>query len=88
MRLDKYLKVSRIIKRRSFAKELASSSYILVNGKIAKPSTDIVIGDRIELFLDDRHVICEVLLIREYASIYECNNMFSIMIDEKMNRNI
>ncbi|MFA5282945.1 MAG: RNA-binding S4 domain-containing protein [Bacilli bacterium] len=88
MRLDKYLKISRIIKRRSIAKELAISSYILVNGKTAKPSTDVVIGDKIELFFDDRHILCEVLLIRESASIYECNSMYSIIIDEKMNRNI
>lgn len=49
MRLDKYLKVSRIIKRRTVAKDASSSERILVNNKIAKPSTDIKVGDIITI---------------------------------------
>lgn len=49
MRLDKYLKVSRIIKRRTVAHDASSSEKILVNNKIAKPSTDIKIGDIITI---------------------------------------
>ena len=49
MRLDKYLKVSRLIKRRTLAKEVAEASRILVNGKEAKPSKDVKIGDTITI---------------------------------------
>ena len=49
MRLDKYLKVSRIIKRRVIAKEQVDSGFVLVNSKVAKASTDIKIGDKITL---------------------------------------
>ena len=48
MRLDKYLKVSRLIKRRAVAKEASNDSKVLVNGKIAKASTTLKIGDIIE----------------------------------------
>ncbi len=49
MRLDKYLKVSRIIKRRTVAHDASSSDKILVNQKIAKPSTDVKVGDIITI---------------------------------------
>ena len=49
MRLDKYLKVSHLIKRRTMAKDYIDAGYVKVNGKVAKPSTDIKIGDEIEI---------------------------------------
>lgn len=49
MRLDKFLKVSRIIKRRTVAKEASSNELVKVNGKIAKPSCDLKVGDIIEI---------------------------------------
>ena len=49
MRLDKFLKVSRIIKRRSVSKEISEASRVKVNGKIAKPATKLKIGDEIEI---------------------------------------
>lgn len=48
MRLDKYLKVARILKRRTISKELAENSRVLVNGKVAKPAKEVNIGDVIE----------------------------------------
>jgi ribosomal 50S subunit-recycling heat shock protein len=51
MRLDKYLKVSRIIKRRTIAKEAASKERVEINGKVAKPSADVKIGDLLTLHL-------------------------------------
>ena len=47
MRLDKFLKVSRIIKRRTLSKEISESSRVKVNGKVAKPSTRLKVGDEI-----------------------------------------
>ena len=49
MRLDKYLKVSRLIKRRTVAKDASNDEKVLVNGKIAKPSYDVKVGDIIEV---------------------------------------
>ena len=49
MRLDKFLKVSRLIKRRTVAKDASNDEKIIVNGKIAKPSYDVKVGDIIEV---------------------------------------
>ena len=49
MRLDKFLKVSRIIKRRTLSKEISQSERVKVNGKVAKPSTKLNVGDLIEI---------------------------------------
>lgn len=49
MRVDKFLKVSRLIKRRTVAKEASEEAKIVVNGKVAKPSTDVKVGDIIEI---------------------------------------
>ncbi|MDD4774908.1 MAG: RNA-binding S4 domain-containing protein [Syntrophomonas sp.] len=49
MRLDKFLKVSRIIKRRTVAKDFAANERVMVNGRIAKPSTEVKVGDIISL---------------------------------------
>ncbi len=54
MRLDKFLKVSRIIKRRTVANEAADSGRIIVNGKIVKPSYDVKINDVIEIKFGDK----------------------------------
>jgi len=60
MRLDKYLKVSRLIKRRTVAKEAAEYQKIEVNGKIAKPSHQLKVGDKITLYLGFRIITVEV----------------------------
>lgn len=49
MRVDKFLKVSRLIKRRTVAKEASEEAKIIVNGRVAKPSTDLKVGDIIEI---------------------------------------
>ena len=59
MRLDKYLKVSRIIKRRTVANEACDAGKVLVNGKVARASTKINEGDRIDLTLGERTVSVE-----------------------------
>ena len=55
MRLDKYLKVARILKRRTISKELAENSRVLVNGKVAKPAKEVNIGDVIGQFEVPHH---------------------------------
>ncbi len=61
MRLDKYLKVSRLIKRRTLAKEASSAQRVLVNGQSAKPSKEIKIGDHISIIYGKK--IIEVVVI-------------------------
>lgn len=65
MRLDKYLKVSRLIKRRTVAAEAADSGHVTVNGKVGKPSTDVKPGDVLELSFGAKKVRVEVLSVQE-----------------------
>ncbi|MBE6917119.1 MAG: RNA-binding S4 domain-containing protein [Ruminococcaceae bacterium] len=65
MRLDKYLKVSRLIKRRTVANEACDNGRISVNGRVVKASYEVKIGDRIEITMGTRTVAVEVLQIAE-----------------------
>ena len=79
MRLDKYLKVSRIIKRRTVANE---AGRVVVNGKIARASYDVKVNDVIELTLGARTVKARVVSVNEYAKKDEAAMMYEI-IEEK-----
>ncbi len=61
MRLDKYLKMSRIIKRRTIAKGISDLGFVLINGKEGKPSSNVKIGDILTLTLGERKLTIEVL---------------------------
>lgn len=65
MRLDKYLKVSRLIKRRTVANEACDNARISVNGRPAKASYDVKVGDKIEISMGSRTVAVEVLQVSE-----------------------
>lgn len=65
MRIDKYLKVSRIIKRRTVANEACDAGRVLVNGKVVKASADVKIGDVIEVQFGQRTVKVEVVSLNE-----------------------
>ena len=65
MRLDKYLKVSRLIKRRTVANEACDNGRISVNGRVVKASYDVKVGERIEISKGPRTVAVEVLLVAE-----------------------
>lgn len=65
MRLDKYLKVSRLIKRRTVANEACDNGRISVNGRVVKASYDVKVGDRIEIAMGARTVAVEVLQVAE-----------------------
>ena len=65
MRLDKYLKVSRLIKRRTVANEACDNGRISVNGRVVKASYDVKVGDRIEISMGARTVAVEVLLVAD-----------------------
>ena len=82
MRLDKYLKVSRIIKRRTVSHDLAEADRVLVNGKVAKPGLKLKVNDIIELTLGDKIVSFKVLNLNEYANKSNATEMYEI-ISEK-----
>ena len=65
MRLDKYLKVSRLIKRRTVANEACDNGRISVNGRVVKASYDVKVGDKIEISMGTRVVAVEVLQVAE-----------------------
>ena len=65
MRLDKYLKVSRLIKRRTVANEACDAGRVLVNGRAARASYDVKGGDRLTLTLGARELTVEVLSVQE-----------------------
>ena len=65
MRLDKFLKVSRLIKRRTVANEACDNGRISVNGRVVKASYDVKVGDKIEISMGTRRVAVEVLLVAE-----------------------
>jgi ribosomal 50S subunit-recycling heat shock protein len=67
MRLDKYLKVSRVIKRRTVANEAADNGRISVNGKVVKPSYDVKVGDIVEIKFGDKISKFEILQIPKVA---------------------
>lgn len=76
MRLDKYLKVSRIIKRRTVANEACDAGRIMVNGKVAKASYDVKEGDILEIQFGNKTVKAEVLSVVETVKKEEAKEMF------------
>ena len=82
MRLDKFLKVSRIIKRRTLSKEMSESSRVKVNGKVAKPSTQLKIGDQIEIEFGRSILTIQVIELREHV-LKDDSSMLYEIIDEK-----
>ena len=84
MRLDKYLKVSRLIKRRTVANEACDAGRVLVNGKVARASYDVKLGDKLELQLGNRILAVEVLEINEYANRETASNLYRLISEEKV----
>ena len=79
MRLDKYLKVSRLIKRRTVANEACDASRITVNGKNAKASYDVKLGDEISISFGSKLVTVKVLDIRDTTKKTEAVGMYEII---------
>lgn len=76
MRIDKFLKVSRIIKRRTVANEACDAGRVLVNGQPAKASRDVKVGDTIEIQFGQRTVNIEVLSVKETVKKEEASEMY------------
>ena len=76
MRLDKYLKVSRLIKRRTVANEACDACRVMINGKTAKAGTDVKVGDVIEIGFGTRNVKVEVLDVQETTRKEDAKELF------------
>ncbi len=76
MRLDKYLKVSRIIKRRTVANEACDAGRVMLNGRPAKASADVKEGDVLEIRFGNKDVKVEVLDVKEVVRKEEAGEMF------------
>ena len=79
MRLDKFLKISRVIKRRTVANEACKGGRVLVNGKVAKSSTDVKIGDVIEINFGNRESKFEIRGIDGYAKKDEAKDLIKYL---------
>ena len=79
MRLDKFLKVSRLIKRRTVANEACDSERISVNGKSAKASYDVKIGDKITVTFGNKSVTVKVLEIKDTTKKSEASGMYEVI---------
>jgi ribosomal 50S subunit-recycling heat shock protein len=82
MRLDKFLKVSRLVKRRTLAKEVADASRIMINGRPAKPGTEVKVGDSMTLDFGRRVMTVSVLILRESASTADARLMYEVTKEE------
>ena len=79
MRLDKYLKVSRIIKRRTVANEACDAQHVTVNGKEARASYNVKIGDEVEVTFGQKKLKFRVTSIKETTSKSDASSMYEII---------
>lgn len=79
MRLDKYLKVSRIIKRRTVASEAASLGRVTINGKTAKPASEVKEGDVLDILMGGKHLVVKVASVQEHAAKADASVMYEIV---------
>ncbi len=80
MRIDKFLKVSRILKRRTVAQEACGGEKVLINGKIAKPSTAVKIGDEIEVLYASGTLKIRVLNVKETVKKEEASSLYEVIL--------
>lgn len=79
MRLDKYLKVTRLIKRRTVANEACDADRVLVNGKAARASYDVKAGDVIEIQMGARPLKAKVLKVSEFATKETASDLYALI---------
>src|SRR5690606_20142806 len=79
MRIDKYLKVSRLIKRRTLANEACETGHVTINGRIAKPGTDVKPGDIIEIRFGSNLTRVRVLSTEEHVTKEGAKEMYTIL---------
>ncbi|MBQ8291345.1 MAG: RNA-binding S4 domain-containing protein [Clostridia bacterium] len=80
MRIDKFLKVSRILKRRTVAQEACGEEKVLINGKVAKPSAAVKIGDEIEVLYAAGSLKIRVLNVKETVKKEEASSLYEVIV--------
>lgn len=84
MRLDKFLKVSRIIKRRSVAKEVADKGRIRINGKLAKSSSTLKVGDVLQIQFGNKTLEVKVLALQDSTKKEDASKMYEILSEKRI----
>ncbi|MBG9980675.1 RNA-binding S4 domain-containing protein [Facklamia sp. DSM 111018] len=84
MRLDKFLKVSRIIKRRTIAKEVADQSRVTINGQVAKSSSAVHEGDEISIRFGNRILTVKVNLLQDSTKKEDAVEMYTVLEENKI----
>ena len=84
MRIDKFLKISRVIKRRTVAQEACDGGRIEVNGKTAKPSKDVNVGDVVSVTFGNRTMSFEVLSTDEHQTKQSAESMYRLLTSEEL----
>lgn len=82
MRLDKFLKVSRIIKRRTVAKDFAENERVAINGRTAKPGNEVKIGDMITIHIGNHKTTVEVLSVQDNIKASEAKSLYRTIEEE------
>ena len=78
IRLDKFLKISRIIKRRSVANDACTTGHVTVNGREAKPGTDVKVGDILGIRFGEKYTEYEILSIAEHAAKQDASSLYRV----------
>lgn len=84
MRLDKFLKVSRLIKRRTLAKSVADQGRIKLNGQVAKASTNVAPGDELEIKFGQTLLTIKITEVKEIVRKNEAEMLYEVVKEEKM----
>ena len=80
MRIDKFLKVSRILKRRTVAQEACGENKVRINGKTAKPSTNVKIGDEVEVLYASGSFKFRILNVKETVKKDEASSLYEVIV--------
>ena len=84
MRLDKYLKVSRLVKRRTLAKEISDQGRVTINGNVAKAGTHVKVEDELVIRFGQKRVTVKVTGLSEHASKENAKNMYELIKEERV----
>ncbi|EKU46162.1 RNA-binding S4 domain-containing protein [Staphylococcus massiliensis] len=84
MRLDKYLKVARLVKRRTLAKEISDQGRVTVNGNVAKAGTDVKIDDTLVIRFGQKEITVKVTGLNEHASKENAKGMFELLKEARV----
>lgn len=84
MRLDKFLKVSRLIKRRTVAKEVADKGRVKINGKLAKSSSDVKFNDILEIRFGNKKVEVKVQETKEFTRKEDADKMYELISETRI----